>query len=149
MLAGNHSKGVGLSLTIELSQLLANPSKRPNFQVERIKSSLSLDQTKSDADEVDEGFVDGSELLGLADDTDAEPLNTGRASNLFQSAADLLKDWSKKIGRNDWSSISKSDVDAILDQLKSFDVNNVVPQDAADQFSSLTKLVAVKAAFTV
>jgi hypothetical protein len=107
------------------------------------KASVSID----DDVEVDEGFVDDADAASEAsDETVAEPpkpSDTDRGSTLFQRAADLLKDWSKKVGRNEWSSISKSDVDAILDQLKSLDVNNVVPQDAADQFSILTKLVAV------
>ena len=91
--------------------------------------------------EDEEIFEDDSESSPIPNDDDAAG-TTG--SNILKSAIGLLKDWSKKVGRNDWSSISKNDVNEILDKFKAFDVKKVVPEHAADQFSSLTKLLRVR-----
>ena len=52
--------------------------------------------------------------------------------SIFKSATKLLKDWSKKIGRKDWSSVGSEEVNKVLDKMKTLS-KNILPENAAEQ----------------
>ena len=52
--------------------------------------------------------------------------------SIFKSATKLLKDWSKKIGKKDWSSIGSEEVNKVLDKMKKLS-KNIMPENAAEQ----------------
>ena len=52
--------------------------------------------------------------------------------SIFRSATKLLKDWSKKIGKKDWSSIGSEEVNKVLDKMKKLS-KNIMPENAAEQ----------------
>jgi hypothetical protein len=52
--------------------------------------------------------------------------------SIFKSATKLLKDWSKKIGRKDWSSLGSQEINKVLDKMKTLS-QNIMPENAAEQ----------------
>ena len=101
--------------------------REKNGSTENAESSFSSHESKFEEEETSDSSSNDEDI-----------------GTLFKAATDLLKDWSTKIGRNDWSSINKDDVNEILEKLKSLNINNILPPEAVDQFSVLSAMLQDK-----
>jgi hypothetical protein len=82
-------------------------------QVERIRRKNLSPAQQHETDASDDGYVsddspstpDVDEIDKSGNDAESTVRDDDPISGLFKSATDLLKDWSKKISRNDWSQL--------------------------------------------
>jgi hypothetical protein len=113
-------------------------------KTEFIQSSFSEHTFKEETSERNENAESSYSRQESTKSSEEKTSDDEDIGTLFKAATDLLKDWSTKIGRNDWSSINKNDVNEILEKLKSLNVNNILPPEAIDQFSVLSTMLQDK-----